>query len=225
MTICYNQEEFVIGKYVDKFPLKCKECNNSFMLEKKYILRGLRKTHKNATYEFCSLKCKHSAQIKRILCECGTCGIHFLKLPNQIKKSKQNFCSSSCAAIYNNAHKSYGIRRSKIELFLEQKLREVFPNLEIIFNRKTDIFSELDIFIPSLKLAFELNGICHYKPIYGLYKFIQIKNNDKRKIKLCLEHNIELHIIDISSQKKFTEKTSEVFLNFIIKILSVHLSI
>jgi hypothetical protein len=66
-----------------------------------------------------------------------------------------------------HSHKKWGCRRSKLEKWLEEQLIKMYPNLEIHFNRKDTINSELDIFIPSLKLAFELNGIFHYEPIYG----------------------------------------------------------
>lgn len=74
----------------------------------------------------------------------------------------------------------------------------MYPNLEIHFNRKDTIESELDIYIPSLKLAFELNGPTHYKPIYGEEKFREIQLNDKKKCHSCKEKGIELQILDVS---------------------------
>ena len=81
--------------------------------------------------------------------------------------TKNNFCSRSCSATFNNKNKTYGTRRSKLEVFLEKELIKLYPDLLFHFNRKDTINSELDIYIPSLKLAFELNGIFHYEPIYG----------------------------------------------------------
>jgi hypothetical protein len=57
--------------------------------------------------------------------------------------------------------------------------------------------------VPHINLAFELNGIFHYEPIFGEDKLIQIKNNDARKYQACLEKSIELCIIDTSSLKNF----------------------
>lgn len=59
----------------------------------------------------------------------------------------------------------------------------------------------MDIYIPVLSLAFELNGIFHYEPIYGEGKLLSIQNNDDRKFQACLEHDIELCIINSSEQK------------------------
>ena len=85
---------------------------------------------------------------------------------------------------------------------------------------KDTIKSELDIFIPALKFAFELNGIFHYEPIYGQDKLKSIINNDDRKFQACLEHNIELCIIDSSKQKRFTEQLSKQYLNIICDIIN-----
>jgi len=93
---------------------------------------------------------------------------------NQFKKTNNHFCSRSCAATYNNTHKNTGTKISKLEIWLQTKLTEQYPNLEIHYNRKDTINSELDIYIPSLKLAFELNGIFHYEPIYAEDKLNQI---------------------------------------------------
>jgi len=91
-------------------------------------------------------------------------------------------------------------------------------------NDKTAINSELDIYLPKLRLAFELNGIYHYEPIYGAKKLNQIQNNDHRKFAACYEHGISLCVIDTSSQKRFTEKTSEPFLSLIVKIIDEAIS-
>lgn len=143
----------------------------------------------------------------------------------EIKRSKNNFCSSSCAASFNNKNKKYGIRRSKLETYIERELTTLYPNLEIHFNRKDAINSELDVYIPSLKLAFELNGIFHYEPIHGSDRLAQIKNNDNRKFQACLEQGIELCIIDTSSQKYFKESKSLQFLNIILDIIDKKLNI
>jgi hypothetical protein len=146
--------------------------------------------------------------------QCTQCGIKFDKYPNQIKKTINNFCSSSCAAIYNNTHKTNGIRRSKLEKWIEDQLKTTFPNLAIKFNDIETIGLELDIYIPDLRLAFELNGIFHYKPIYKNY--LKTINNDQKKIQICADKGINLIVIDISEQIKFTEQSSYRYFNHII---------
>ena len=153
---------------------------------------------------------------------CTNCGKTFNKIPSQIHDN--NFCSSSCAAIYNNTHKTKGNRRSKLEKYLEEQLNLLYPDLEILFNSKEIINSELDIYLPKLKLAFELNGIFHYESIYGQNKLDQIQNNDNRKFQACIEKGINLCIIDTSKQKYFKEQTSQKYLDIIINIVKERIS-
>jgi len=129
---------------------------------------------------------------------CANCNKIFITNNSYVKKSKSgnNFCSRSCAATYNNKNKSYGARRSKLELYIENKLKSEFPDLDFKSNDKSTIGSELDFYFPSLKLAIEINGPFHYKPIYGEEKFLQIQNNDKLKTSACIEANIKLVIVD-----------------------------
>jgi hypothetical protein len=68
-------------------------------------------------------------------------------------------------------------------------------------------------------VAFELNGIVHYEPIYGSDKLDGIQSNDLRKIFACAEEGISLCVIDVSSLKYFKENKAERFLNIILKII------
>jgi len=156
----------------------------------------------------------------KVKLNCLNCNVIFYKYPNQYKKRKNHFCSKSCAASYNNKHKTKGTRRSKLEIWLEQQLTKQYSDLEILYNNNKIIGSELDIYIPKLKLAFELNGIFHYEPIYGDKKLNQIQNNDSNKFELCQEQNISLCIIDTSKQIYFKEKTSKKYFNIICEIIN-----
>ena len=87
------------------------------------------------------------------------------------------------------------------------------------FNKTDDIDAELDIFIPSLRLAFELNGIFHYEPIYGDKKLASVQSNDHRKMLACAERGIELCVLDVSSIKNFKPLRVQKFLNIITGII------
>lgn len=138
---------------------------------------------------------------------CNQCTKIFKRYDSHTKhkrrKSNRYFCSSSCAATYNNTHKTTGYRRSKLELYIEQQLIKDYPQLCVVCNDKITIGSELDIYVPSLRLAFELNGIFHYEPIYSDAQFTRTQNNDKQKIVNCYNLGIELCIIDTSGLKYF----------------------
>ena len=73
---------------------------------------------------------------------------------------------------------------------------------------------------PSLKLAFELNGIFHYEPIYGDKKLNSTQNNDKRKFQACLEKQIELCVIDTSQLKYFKKSNAQKYLDIVVFLIN-----
>jgi len=147
---------------------------------------------------------------------CLSCNKTFIAL----KSDKQKFCNQSCSTTYQNSHKKYGIKRSKLEIYLEEQLTSLYPNLEVHYNRKDTINSELDIYIPSLNLAFELNGIFHYEPIFGVDKHLKTQNNDQLKFKKCIDNKINLCVIDTSKQKHFNIKSSKQYLDIVLNIIN-----
>jgi hypothetical protein len=219
MNPLYLKSDFDNATPKEIFPLKCKQCNKIFYRTKHTIQIFLNKgIEKNGN--FCSNNCSAIYKLpKKQNVKCMNCNKTFLKRQSQINKTKNNFCSCSCAATFNNSHKTTGNRRSKLEIWIEGQLNIIFPTLYIDYNKTSAINSELDIYIPSLKLAFELNGIFHYEPIYGNKKLTQTQQNDMSKSKKCHDNHIDLCIIDTSHQKYFKESTSQQYINIIVKII------
>lgn len=209
---------------LEKLAFECEECSNIFYVDAKQVKSIINR--KINQCRFCSITCSNNNRSNSkeitVITSCAQCNIPLTRLPYQQKQSKsgRSFCSQSCAAIYNNAHKTQGTRRAKLEVWLEQELTKLFGDLNILYNKKEYINSELDIYIPSLKLAFELNGIFHYEPIYGADKLLSIKNNDNRKFQACLENGIELVIIDTSTMKHFKPKGAKKYLDIIYNIIN-----
>lgn len=174
-----TQEEFDNLKSRDKVSLKCTQCNNHYSRSKKDILDTYKRYQKLPS--FCSLACngKHKKETTNQLVECLHCGIKFTKLLNQVKKYPNHFCSHVCSATWQNKNKDYGTRRSKLEVYLESQLKILYPDLEIIYSNRQIINSELDIYIPSLNIAFEIQGIFHYEPIFRTRK---IRTNSKERL-------------------------------------------
>jgi hypothetical protein len=210
-------------KYNSLIPFECEYCKSKFTVLQKMVKHDIFK-RKRTSFNYCSNECKHKAATKGKIYYCTQCNKEIYKTPADLshknRKSNNVFCDSKCSGIYNSQHKTTGTRRSKLEKWLETKLIDLYPNLIFDFNKTSTINAELDIYIPSLKLAFELNGPFHYEPIFGQEKLSQIQNNDQRKFQACLEQNIELCIIDTSKQKYFKEKTCLPFLEIIINIIN-----
>jgi len=218
----FTQKQYDESSLKDLLKCKCLHCHIEFNISKKRIYDA--EHFRNNGVQFCSNKCNNDFRKLEKLVICKQCNTSFYKKNAQIKKHPNHFCSRSCSATYNNLHKKSGIRRSKLEIYLEETLPVIFPNLNIEFNSKTAINSELDIYIPNLQLAFELNGIYHYEPIHGKDKLTKIQHNDQNKFQLCQQYSISLCIIDTTSQKKFTKKSSQKFLDIIVDIIKQKLS-
>jgi hypothetical protein len=161
--------------------VNCKECKTLFISK--------------ANRKYCSVFCK-TQSVKKYHKICKKCNIEYKA---ETKKSK--FCSRSCRSLFlelhTYAHNKSGLSRSKIEKYVEDRLLTDFSDLKIIFNDKNTIGSELDIYIPELRMAFELNGVFHYIPIYGKDTLEKIQNRDKNKNIICEQIGIELITINL----------------------------
>jgi len=94
-----------------------------------------------------------------------------------------------------------------MEVFLENRIKQMFPLTRCLYNDRQTLLTELDFYFPDLRLAIELNGIVHYEPIYGSNQFDKIQNRDKQKQTLCATNGIEL--IVVPNFGSFSTKISE----------------
>lgn len=193
----------------------CDHCGSGFQILAKY-------RNSKGRGSYCSRPCFWQSKKVSVTISCEECGKEFTKLPSQIKQTKHNFCSQSCAGKYGAKHKTTGCRRSKLESWLESKLVQAHPNIKFLFNDTSAIQAELDIYIPELNIAFELNGIFHYEDIFANLDRTQRK--DKMKVSLCANAGIGLCVIDTSKQRYFKEATSKQFLDIIVSIIQRRLS-
>ena len=216
----------------------CKWCSST--IEETKVKEKLASIKNGKTkYMFCNLSCaalyyrnvlslqlKDNYNLNPIFCIRCNSQIPFEKVrfklnDQKYNRTKHSFCNQSCAASYNNTHKTHGTRVSKLERWMAEKLNTLFPSLEIHYNRKDAINSELDIYIPSMKLAFELNGPFHYEPIFSEEQLKSIQNNDQRKLQACLERGIELCVIDTSKHSYVKESTCKPYLDIVLKIIEL----
>jgi very-short-patch-repair endonuclease len=161
--------------------------------------------------------------VKTVEMTCANCGELFERAARFAGEDRNYFCGSACSATYNNKQREVGHTRSKLELWIEPRLKEDYPNLDIHFNRKDAINHELDIYVPELKLAIEINGRFHYEVVYSQSLLEATQRNDAEKAQKCKEAGIELVTIDASSLKYLTHKKGYRYLNMIHEIIDAHL--
>jgi len=171
------------------------------------------------------LDCVNKAKERYVQMPCSNCGRMVARKRRSLYKNKSEriFCNNVCAATYNNLHKAFGCRRSKLEIWMEEQLQVRYPTLKILFNSKRVINAELDIYFPDLKLAFEINGIFHYKPIYGAKVLAATQLNDHKKRVGCVKMKIKLYVIDVSTMKQFRPSRGQPVLDKLVSIINKRL--
>ena len=213
MKLSYYINNYNILVPRSSYELTCEYCGiitpKPTWLIKKRIAKGYVRS-------FCNTKCSGAYNKKVYIYTCAHCATEFNRfISNKDKRKNKSgnvFCNSSCAAKYNNTHKKHGTNRSKFEVWVQSKLN--FPDAE--YNNRSLLGLELDVYIPSINLAIEINGITHYKPIYGKDKYLKTIERDKRKIELCKEKGIALFVLDVSRMNRFTPESGQPYLDMIL---------
>ena len=111
---------------------------------------------------------------------------------------------------------------SRTEKLVFEYMKSIFPQFEIINNYRPDWLRynrnlELDIYLPELKLAIEVNGVQHYK--YTPYfhdneeDFVKQQERDEFKKKRCEEENIKM----ISIHYEYNYKNEEKLIKYVRK--------
>lgn len=192
--------------------LKCEWCHKQFTrLNRIYKTYNVKLDKKCFCSRTCSSKWqnangkgpqKRTPDFVNLICE--YCKKQFTRKWNnykykQIHKKELPFCSAGCNLRYKQKLGLWNPNpRSSLEEWIEEKLNLIYPSLNILFNNRSIISSgELDIYIPSLKFAVEINGKYHYEPIYGKQAFEKRNRIDSKKLKECQNKNIDLLIIDM----------------------------
>jgi len=159
----------------------------------------------------------------RVQIICANCGNTRMIQPTRISQTKRSFCSKHCAGTYNSKLPKHKTFQSKAEKQIRKYITTNYPNLEFITNNKSHIGYELDIFIPSLQLAFEINGIHHYKPIYGTPLFEKIKIRDNLRVEMCAAKNTTLIVLNISKLSQYTDKHMQPFYQIVDTAIKDHM--
>ena len=197
------------GNFHDKsVQVQCKSCE-VFFLKK---LSDVKKT----LHHFCSQKCYSHYQDKKVEVNCFNCKKLFRKKQSEVKRCPRHCCSRYCSQMLAKYNKNWGSSRSKLEIYVEKRLTEELA-LNISYN-DTSIGYELDIYLPEMSFAIELNGVFHYKAIYGEEALLKRQEIDRLKAEECVKRNIKLIVINVSEDKN-NKKTFEKRYNEIKKLI------
>lgn len=120
--------------------LICKECDKDFEKSKSQVLSEL--NNPRGRCKFCSIACFNKHQSKELDLKCCHCNKAFKRKPSEIKRSKNLFCSQSCAAIFNNGKFPKRIKKEKIKKirFKEDDKQRKVPVSEIDNITKEELF-------------------------------------------------------------------------------------
>lgn len=211
-----------------KITIKCFLCGKQIEKRKYEVLER----------NFCSRKCTatHYGQLNKkpkqirnpkpiiplIHKKCSLCDSELLRSWRDVRNSKTKtfFCNKSCKTKYLHKFQIKHKCRSKAETYLCNLIKTEFPNFEIQENVRTILSGslEIDIFLPSKKLAIELNGPVHFFPIWGQETLEKVQNKDLRKQIEIQKLGLNLLVVDISrlnSTKKTEKFLDEYFVSHI----------
>ena len=204
-----DKQDLKLLKSRDKVLIKCYICNKSFNALKHEVQSVLAGGSRKNRLKYCSRPCQNEARYTGKRIECVYCGDIFYR---QIKKiKKQNFCSQSCAASFNNSIRKRSVKeKNKIR---KQKIKKRHfcvcgskkshdAQFCIKCRRTTDIKNVLK------KTLKEKTGKGNARVKYSMVRKIASRvlelSNIKKECKIC-EFNICVEVCHIKPIHKFKE--------------------
>jgi len=196
----------------NRYPVHCcsVECRNQYNNKcVDYIcdecgikLRRPPSLFKNKTNAFCTQDCFDRFQNHKTRIRCDECGKIAWKSPSAMKKP-HHFCSQKCFMKFSFPESQMEVEFEKLVKDLGISYdRNIWSILKGASCNNKDL--ELDFYFPTIKFAVEINGISHYKPIYGEKTFSVRKRNDRLKKEKCKDRGIILRVIKPGDCKRET---------------------
>ena len=88
--------------------LTCNHCEIEYMTCRNTIKTAI---DNKATSNFCHMDCLNRSRRQRVNVTCKHCSNVFTKQPSDVSENGNDFCNSSCSAIYSNKHRERPIRK------------------------------------------------------------------------------------------------------------------
>lgn len=108
---------------------------------------------------------------------------------------------------------------SKMENYLLQELTK--KGFRIDFHKEHWLQNhklQLDLFVPDLRTAIEIDGPSHFRPVWGMEQLIKNQKADRQKTGLILAQGLVL--VRVKMEKKFSQRYSRQTLSKLLEILS-----
>ena len=145
---------------------------------------------------FCSTRCYDKFQNHKTEVKCNKCGNEIKKSPSHMNVHRHHFCDVECFSKFYFK-----------DSFVETEFENLIKNLGLKYdrnNRKKIRPLELDFYFPEISFAVEVNGRCHYDPIYGQKALKGQKERDRKKRKKCKDLGIKLRTVKPGNCKRET---------------------
>lgn len=144
---------------------------------------------------YCSLACTRLARRKRTIRTCAVCLKPYHVRPWEVASKRKVACSRQCAS---------RIGSSQTETLLGTYIECL--GCTFIRNDRTILDGlEIDIVLPDHKIAIEVNGPTHYRPIYGKAKYDRTRSNDVKKKELLRRLGFTMLCVSTDSPNPFSD--------------------
>lgn len=213
--------EFQTSEERKNYDKKCLQCQGEAFFPNKFCSQSCAATYNNQRkIKKIKPSKKNNPQIQRDV-KCCQCKLPITRSSKNKTKHDKEFCSKSCRMKYFNIHfkinSGSSINKSFPEEYLSDKISSQFTSLEIQKNNRIFLKCgyEIDILMPSINLAIEVNGPVHYMPIFGEDKLNLTQYKDAVKYAELNSRGVSFLIVDVSMS--ISKKRMAIYLDNILK--------
>lgn len=203
---CKTEFNYSLHKFVKKDSYLCPKCNQKNSQNTQLIISLNEKKNESNLAQISKKmkelgisileKCQGNARKISWKCQCSN-GHQFDATPHSLKTNV-----NPCPHCHYDSHEEH-LYRILLETVTGKTFEKVRPDW--LKNPSSGKNMELDMFNEELGIAFEYNGIHHYKPIFGEDKLKNVQSKDKLCMKLCKKKGVKLFSVKYLSEKSHSD--------------------